>query len=209
MLTQCSQCKKTFSISIKELNAHNSGALYCPNCTEMLGLLQRFKTDVFTAEYAPSRTHSFLWLIGFLLSLALFAGQVYWTEGEKISQNPQYRQWLEKFCAKVPAQWRCKLPVYKNLDEFEIVHGDFQEVGDHNEFQTVLSNQADFPQAYPLIKLRLLDFNSQPFAERIFLPEEYLGIKPDRLMAASETIEINLKIAPTAQKIGGYTFDLM
>jgi hypothetical protein len=208
MLTQCSQCKKTFSIGVSQLHTH-SGALHCPHCEEMLGQLKRFKTDVFVNADTEQRSYFGLWFIGFILCLGVLAGQVYWTKGEKISQNPQYRQWLEKICARAPTKWQCRLPVYKNLDEFEIVHGDFQEAGDHYEFQTALSNQADFPQAYPNIKLRLLDFNSQIFAERVFTPEDYLGHKPQRLMAASESIEVNLQIVTPTQKVGGYTFDLI
>ena len=176
-------------------------------------MLHRFKTDFFTTASHERRSHPFLWFIGCLLCLIVLAGQFYWTEGDKINRNPKYRVWLEKICRSVPQNLpyhlKCELPVYKNLDEFEIVHGDFQQVDDYYEFQTIFSNQADFAQNYPMIRLRLLDFNGKIFAERVFYPEEYLEGKLKGLMAASDSIEVNLKVAPPSQKVGGYTFDLM
>jgi hypothetical protein len=135
--------------------------------------------------------------------------QLYLIEGERLSQNPEQRVWLEKVCQSLPLSLSCHLPVYKNLDEFEILHGDFQLKDNHYEFQTVLSNQAEFQQQYPRIKLKLLDFNGQAFAERVFYPHEYLSSNPTSLMPASETIEVNLEIALPAQKVGGYTFELI
>jgi hypothetical protein len=171
----------------------------------MLGRLNLFNPDFFFAGENHKSLHSWLWLLGWVMSLLLLIAQVYWVEREKLSQNPQQRLWLEKICHSLP----CYLPVYKNLDEFEILHGDFQLQDNHYLFQTVLSNQADFPQHYPRIQLNLLDFSGHIFAERVFYPHEYLSSRPSALMPASETIEVNLNIALPAQKVGGYTFELL
>jgi hypothetical protein len=203
MLTHCSQCKKTYSISVEELRTRST-LLYCPNCEEMLGRLSLFKADFFAGNTIGYPRFNF-WLIGCLLCVLLFLTQIYLVKRDEFSQNPEQRLWLEQICQRL----HCKLPVYKSLDEFEILHGDFQLAGDHYEFQTVLSNQADFAQNYPRIKLNLLNFNGQIFAERVFYPHEYSGAKPNQLMPASETIEINLNIALPSQKVGGYTFDLI
>lgn len=204
MLTQCSHCKRTYNISIVELQTCSTD-LCCPNCEEMLGRLKIFHADFSFGSAENNYSSSLFWVTGFLACLLLLAIQVYQIERDKLSQNPQQRVWLEKICRPLP----CALPVYKNLDEFEIMHGDFQQVDNHYVFQTVLSNQADFAQRYPRIKLNLLDFNGDIFAERVFYPHEYLGSEPARLMSTSETIEVILNIAPPAQKVGGYTFDLI
>ena len=200
MLTQCSHCKKTYNISIEELRT-SSVLLCCPHCEEMLGRLHIFHLDV----EENTQPHSSLWSAGFLAGMLLFLTQVYWVERDKLSQNSEQRVWLEKTCQYLP----CNLPVYKNLDEFEIMHGDFQLVDNHYVFQTVLSNQADFGQHYPRIKLKLMDFSGYTFAERVFSPREYLGAEPAQLMPASETIEVSLNIVLPAQKVGGYTFELI
>jgi hypothetical protein len=204
MLTQCSQCKKTYNISIEELQARSSG-LFCPNCEEMLGKLKLFNTDFFFSAEKNPHSHTLFWGLGCLGGGLLFLTQVYLVERDKLSQNPEQRVWLEKICQSLP----CHLPVYKNMDEFEILHGDFQQVDNHYLFQTVLSNQADFQQSYPRIKLSLLDFQGHAFAERVFYPREYLSSHPTALMPAAETIEVNLEIALPTQKVGGYTFELI
>lgn len=204
MLTQCSHCKKTFNISIEELRTSPT-VLCCANCEEMLGKLKLFNTNFFFSSEKNSSSHFALWLLGCIACVVLFVAQVYLVEQDKLSQNPQQRVWLEKICQSL----HCRVPVYKNLDEFEILHGDFQLQNNHYLFQTVLSNQADFAQRYPRIKLTLMDFNGHTFAERVFYPREYLGTEPPQLMSASETIEVNLNIALPAQKVGGYTFELI
>lgn len=204
MLTQCSHCKKTFNISIEELRTSPT-VLCCANCEEMLGKLKLFKTNFFFSGEKNSSSHFVLWLLGCVACVVLFVAQVYLVERDKLSQNPEQRVWLEKICQSL----HCRVPVYKNLDEFEILHGDFQLQDNHYLFQTVLSNQADFAQRYPRIKLKLMDFSGHTFAERVFYPREYLGAEPSQLMPASETIEVNLNIALPAQKVGGYTFELI
>lgn len=204
MLTQCPHCKKTYSLSIEELHS-GPAMLYCPHCEEMLGRLKIFQANFFSRSGENNHSHSLLWFSGFLAAVLLFLSQLYLVERDKLSQNPEQRVWLEKICQPLP----CHLPSYKNLDEFEIMHGAFRPVDNHYVFQTVLSNQADFAQQYPRIKLNLLDFRGQIFAERIFFPREYLDSKPSELMPASETIEVTLDIAQPAQKVAGYTFDLI
>lgn len=204
MLTQCSQCKKTYTLSVEELQARGTG-LFCPHCEEMLGRLKLFNPNFFFSGKKNTDPHARFWLLGCLACVILFSTQVYLVERDKLSQNPEQRVWLEKICQTL----HCHLPVYKNLDEFEILHGDFQLQDHHYVFQSVLSNQADFAQQYPRIKLSLLDFSGHTFAERIFEPHEYLSSKPAGLMPASETIEVSLNIVLPAQKVGGYTFDLI
>jgi hypothetical protein len=179
--------------------------LYCPQCDEMLGQLKIFHTDFPFDKQQPSRSHTWFWTIGFFACFLLFLAQFYLVAHQKLSQNPQQRVWLEKICHTVP----CNLPAYKNLDEFEIIHGNFQQVDNHYVFQAVLNNQADFAQHYPRIKLHLLDFSGKIFAERLFYPQDYLTTQSTKLMSSSETIEINLNIAMPSQKVGGYTFELI
>ena len=204
MLTQCSQCKKNYSLSIEELRLCST-ELFCSHCDEMLGKLRLFKSDFFVNNKVNHHSYFSTWLIGIFICLGLFLAQLYALKGDKLGQNPEQRIWLEKICQALS----CHLPVYKNLDEFEILQGDFQLKKNHYEFQTVLSNQAQFKQYYPRIKLVLLDFSGQIFAQRIFYPREYLGFEPTQLMPAFETIEVNLKIALPTQKVGGYTFELI
>lgn len=204
MLTQCSQCKKTYTISVDELRLRRS-ALYCPNCEDMLSRLQIFSAGFFHPE-AESSSESIFWRFGFLACLGLFCTQIYWVEGDNIKKNAEIRAGLEKICQFL----QCKLPVYQNLDDFEILYSDLSLSPDkHYVFQAVISNQAAFSQAYPRIKLSFSDFSGHTFAQRVFYPADYLLLKPNAIMAAADSIEINLAIVPPAEKMGGYHFELL
>jgi hypothetical protein len=196
----CSDCKSDYAVDFEA-----GGDLHiCPNCLKKHQTVPPVNPDFFAA--APKPPVSPLWTVGFILALVVFLAQLYFVERIKIAQDPDRRAAVDRFCQTVP----CGLPVYKNLDELEILHGDFQLNGNsHYLFETVISNQASFAQAYPRIKLILLDFSGHAFAQRVFSPTEYLKISPTQLMAASQTVEVSLKIAIPKQKVGGYTFELL
>ena len=144
---------------------------------------------------------------GLVIGLLLLIGQIVYFEGYAFSQNPAVRPGLVKLCQLI----NCQLPVYKNLDEFTLLHGSFTPLPDQNyAFRVVMSNQAAFAQPYPNIKLTLLDYSGNAFAHRIFQPRDYL---PEdavaSVMAADATTEISLKIAAPKTKVGGSTFDLI
>jgi hypothetical protein len=146
------------------------------------------------------------WRAGLVISLLFLIGQIVYFEGYAFSQNPVLRPGLEKLCQQLD----CQLPVYKNLDEF-ILHGFFNPLPDQNYvFQAVINNQAAFTQAYPNIKLTLLDYSGNAFAHRIFRPRDYLpetSVRTD--MAADATTEISLQIAAPKTKVGGSSYELI
>ncbi len=195
----CVQCKSDYAVDFE-----SGGDLhYCPDCVIKRQQLADIPSNFFSQ---PTAVVSRWWTVGFVAAVILLLAQIYWVEREKLAQDPEQREWLEKICRPLP----CQLPVYKNLDEIEILHGDFQLNGNtHYVFQAVISNQASFAQTYPRIKLVLLDFTGAVFAERIFYPAEYLNQTSIPLLAAAQTVEVSLNIAIPEQKIGGYTFELI
>ena len=203
MLAQCSHCKKTYPLRGENAQTFSAIASCCPKCEKKLAKLPSF---IANESVVNSSSHTLAWSAAFMTSVFLLGFQAYWVAYHVASQNPEQRVILEKVCRP---QWRCFLPDYQNLEEFEIMHRDFQPIDKHYVFQAVLSNQAEFAQPYPRIKLSLLDFQGQAFAERIFYPRDYLPTKTPRLMPASETLEMSLNIASPPQTVGGYTFDLM
>ncbi|MEY4768991.1 MAG: hypothetical protein RL637_1630 [Pseudomonadota bacterium] len=202
MLTHCSHCKKIFNIGVEQLS-HHQGVLYCPHCDEMLTRLKFFNPDIFT-HHQP-KVSQWQWGLGTFLCLILFAGQLYYLKADDWLNHPDYRPYLEQICQLL----LCKLPTYQQLDDFEVLQGNLQLTDDnHYLFSVVISNQAEFPQAYPDIQLNFLDFNGQIFAQRIFYPKDYQHLEPSATIPASESIEISLAIAAPKQKMGGYTFEL-
>ncbi|MBK8815348.1 MAG: DUF3426 domain-containing protein [Methylococcaceae bacterium] len=148
------------------------------------------------------------WFAGSVLGCLLLLGQIVYFEAGHLSQNASYRPKIQKLVRL----FGYELAVYENLLEFEVLQSSLNpEENNSYLFKAIINNQAAFKQRLPFIKLALLDFNEQPFAERIFSPEQYMSenkrtalfIEPD------ETIQANLKIAAPRTMIGGYHFDLI
>jgi hypothetical protein len=142
---------------------------------------------------------------GIATAALILAGQLAYFNADKLLTAPSSRAWLERICKTLS----CQLPTYRNLQEFLVLQGQLTPLANNNiNFKSAISNQAAFAQTYPKLKLTLLDFAGNAFAQRIFQPKEYL--KPDTgpIIAAKATVEISLQIAATKNEIGGYNFDL-
>lgn len=148
------------------------------------------------------------WNAGFVVGCLLLLGQVVYFEAENIVQNAVYRPKIEKFAGL----FGFALPVYENVNEFEVLESSLipgDEAG--FTFKATINNQAAFKQRLPKIRLALLDYNEQIFAERVFDSKKYsagLGLKSN-FIAPDETIQVSLNIAPPKTKVGGYHFDLL
>jgi Protein of unknown function (DUF3426) len=148
-----------------------------------------------------------LWVVGFIMGSLLLLGQVIYFESAKLSQNSSYRPQLEKLC-----RWLgCQLPDYQNLNEFAVLQGSFTPSGDNTMvFKAVINNQAVFRQRLPNIKLTLLDYNEQIFAQRVFAPKDYsFGANTYFSIPPDENVTASLTIAAPKTPIGGYNFDLI
>lgn len=217
MFTQCPECQTIQPLSLTQLRS-SRGILRCNQCSAMFDALERIsETEEISHSESQSSKHlpwdkkntssNAYWGAGLVIGLLFLIGQIVYFEGYAFTQNPSIRPILIKLC-QLP---NCQLPVYKNLDEFTLLHGSFTPLPDQNyAFSVVMSNQAAFAQAYPNIKLNLLDYNGKAFAIRVFTPRDYL---PEdavaNTMAADATTEISLKIAAPQTQVGGSTFDLI
>lgn len=148
------------------------------------------------------------WFWGFIIGALFLVGQLIYFKTDRLSQDVSYRPYVEKLC-----RWfGCQLPYYENLNEIAVLQNTFTPVENNTiEFKTVIHNQAFFAQKLPRIKLTLLDNNEQIFAQRIFLPADYIaGFKKKKLsIAPDETVEARLVIAAPKSNIGGYNFELI
>lgn len=193
-MLQCSHCSALFDalVFISETAEANASEIYIPNTEPPWG--------------QEKQTKRVVWSLGTGLCLLLLVAQIMYFEGYAYTQHPIIRTFLAALCERI----LCHLPDYKNPDELNLI-GSLNQTPDHHyELQAVISNQAVFPQAYPNVKLTLLDYSGNPFAARAFRPQEYLpeslsssSIKPD------ETTEISLKIAAPKSAIGGSSFELI
>jgi predicted Zn finger-like uncharacterized protein len=216
MFTQCPECQSIQPLTPAQLR-NGWGMLRCSHCSALFDALARLSetedmspSDQLSSRHLPwdnAKSGNAYWLTGLVVGLLLLIGQIIYFESYAFSQNPAIRPSLTKLCQLI----KCQLPDYKNLDEFSLLHGSFTPLPDQDyEFRVVMSNQADFSQPYPNIKLTLFDYSGNAFAQRIFQPRDYL---PENavatLMAVDATTEISLKIAAPKTKVGGSTFDLV
>lgn len=217
MFTQCPECQTIQPLTLAQLR-EGRGMLRCSHCSAMFDALARLSEtkEINPSDQLSSRNLPWdkanlpgnnFWRTGLVISLLVLIGQIVYFEGYAFTQNPAVRPGLIKLCQQI----KCELPVYKNLDEFSILHGSFTPLPDQNYvFRVVMSNQAAFPQPYPNIKLTLFDYSGNVFAQRIFQPLDYLpedAVKS--LMTADATTEISLKIAAPKTKVGGSSFDFI
>lgn len=207
MRIQCPQCNKAYAFSADDLS-HLKNELYCKKCRYQFNRLKLLK-EVLSYEKKQSsniriKSPLKVWRVATGLLAALFAFQVYFFEWEKLAQNATLRPWLNKICLFA----YCQLPVYKNLNEFSLLHGAFEAVDNHFIFKTALTNQANFPQETPSVKLILINYTGNSFAERVFLPRHYNSLHSD-LIEPEASIEIEIEIATPTTPVGGYRFELI
>jgi predicted Zn finger-like uncharacterized protein len=219
MFTQCPECRTVHNVKAKQLRK-NRGIFRCKNCAAQFDALQLIsekapKIKSQQSFFPPSQplweepktaTPNAYWSAGVVAVLGLLATQFFYFEQRHLEQNPALRPWLEKLCATL----HCRLPAYRNSGELAILQSVLQLRADQNyRLQAALANKSGFAQAYPQLKLSLLDFNGDSFAARLFTPQEYLPQPPDVLFSAGATVEIGLDIAVPEVPVGGYLIELL
>ncbi|WP_160172742.1 zinc-ribbon and DUF3426 domain-containing protein [Methylomarinum vadi] len=215
MYTQCPECKTQHSIDT-ELLRTTRGMLKCDKCGAMFDALEFIsdtpidqsmeskRVEFFPVEEATSGKHNALWTVGLVIGLMALAGQFFYFESYNLSQNPILRPWLVQACQT----FSCSLPAYKNAEEISILQGSLEASGATSyRFKAIIVNQAGFSQPFPNIRLTLLNFTGEAFAERVFTADDYRPALP--VLDADKSGEIILDIAAPARKIGGYSFKLL
>ena len=154
-------------------------------------------------ETEPLQPHPFrhepvwpkvLWGLGFLLGLALLAGQYLYFNFDSLARGP-LRPRLAEFCSA----FDCALPA--QLDTGRIHTGSLI-VRSHPTnpaalaVDAIITNQAEFPQPYPELQLQFTDLDGAPVAGRRFKPQEYLGgeLTGSRLMPVMQPVHIALEL---------------
>ncbi len=215
MYTRCPECKKTTPISVEQLR-ESRGMLQCDACQATFDALELLSDnaedevpasrpdDNFLATQNSSKTPTAFWLTGIVAGLMLLAAQIIYFEGHALAQKPALRPWLEKACRTI----HCQLPPYRNLKEIHILETTLaSQDPDKVVFNIVLTNQADFPQAWPKLKLTLVDYRGKIFAERVFSADNYRP--PSTMLEADQTVKIQLVIVKPENPVAGFSFSLL
>ncbi|WP_020482565.1 zinc-ribbon and DUF3426 domain-containing protein [Methylomonas sp. MK1] len=214
MYSRCPHCAKQHEVTVEHLRQAR-GLLDCSVCGKSFDALRFLSEDddAVLADESPYPDDQIsekrpqtpaVWFVATNLALLLLLAQILYFEDYRLTMQPQLRAGLDKVCAA----FACRLPPYKNLEEFSVSHSDLRVQSDSSYlFSALLSNQAPFAQVAPDLKLSVLNFNGEVIAERVFRATEYL-LRPTGL-APEQTVEIRLAIVAPAASIGGYTFTLL
>ncbi len=145
------------------------------------------------------------WNLSCCLLGLLLIFQIYWFQSNNLVQSITTRPWLVSICEQI----NCVLPTYNNIAKIKILHGDLRATKNHQLMvQVVFSNDGQFKQVYPGLKLTLLRYNGDVLAQRVFSVKEYLPGKLQHHVASGEQVDVKFIIAEPPEKVGGYKFEL-
>lgn len=159
---------------------------------------------------AKGRQRSLAWSLLIIVLLLSALAQAAWLAREKLLAYPQARNLIQQFCQHTG----CELPPRRAPELFEVLD---RSVRSHPQMPQVLqilltfSNQAEFDQPYPQIRLSLYGNNNELIARRRFKPEEYLGLPVDErsLVAAGQSVPVELVLEDPGADATGFKFDFL
>lgn len=141
-----------------------------------------------------------------LLLLVVLLVQASWFHYEKLAKYPQIASLYEWACD----QLKCQLPVL----------ADISKINSHNLIvrshpttrkaliiDTIIINNADYPQAFPDIALYFSDINNQTIAQRLIHPQEYLSgeLLTWQEMPSGQPIQIAMEILDPGKEAVNYS----
>lgn len=212
MFSRCPHCEAQQPLSTEQLR-NTRGLVNCAACGQVFDALPSLSEQAdeiiepslhfsYAMERPAKRASSKAWGLGSALMLLLLLGQMIYFAGARLYQQPVIYKALVRLCQKL----NCELPAYNNPDDWSISHSDLQANLDQRYVLTAaITNQANLRQAFPDLKLTLMDFTGQPFAERRFAPKEY---SHQAALAANQTVQIRLPLVVPAD-VGGFSITLI
>lgn len=221
MFTQCPHCQTIFRINSAHLKVAE-GRVRCSHCHHIFDarqylmqqlpssktslsklnfaedeVLELLKDNTFTGR--KSLGAFFFWMFMALLLATLLMGQYLWfTQPERILQHPEARSWLQRFCYV----FLCTLPTTRDPQQFQFkdlpslqAHADNPNI---MQIDAIFTNQASFPQPYPILELIFKDINGTAIAQRRFPPEIYLPAEHTQTeMGVQDSVHVRLEIVKT------------
>ncbi|KEQ18921.1 DUF3426 domain-containing protein [Endozoicomonas numazuensis] len=135
------------------------------------------------------------WTALILLASLTLVGQYAWFNKDQLSLDPRLRPAYTLSCQYL----NCSLPA---LVDAKAIKSLQLHIRSHPEQDTglvvdsVIINEATFPQPWPQLELTFTDINGQPVASRRFRPREYLGgaLAGSREMPSGQPIRLSIEI---------------
>lgn len=135
------------------------------------------------------------WVTLILIFSVSLAGQYAWFNRDQLSLDPRLRPAYTLSCQYL----NCSLPVLVDVNAIKSLQLHIRSHPERSEglvVDSVIINEATFPQPWPLLELTFTDINGQPEASRRFRPKEYLGgaLAGSREMPSGHPIRLSMEI---------------
>ncbi len=152
-------------------------------------------------------------VVGLLVIVALtvtLIGQYLYANRASLAQSQDARPWLAMVCAVAG----CDVPLPRAPKQIKLVDRDIRSHPQHDNALLVeaeMVNEAPFAQAYPTIKLTLLDITGKIISGRSFTPEEYLPKRIDQKkgMASNIQLKVALVLVDPGDEAVGFEFEFL
>lgn len=174
--------------------------------TELYPELQ--KAPVF--QPPPSGRETFAWSVVILVLLALLFAQLVYFNRDRLATKPKLRPMLEQICEVMDCELAGqRAPALIRLQSHKVLSHPKEKTA--LRVEAVIINEADFVQAYPILRLRFRNLDGKLLATREFLPKDYLPTDVDRKagMTPGEPVNTVLDIIDPGKKAISYEFDFL
>lgn len=136
-----------------------------------------------------------IWALLSLLAIITLGLQVAWFNKDTLSLKPELRSAYEWTCQ----QLNCQLPAQldpKAIKSTQMLVRTHPEAEGVLIVDSVIINEAPFPQPWPKLEILFSDINNQPVASRQFKPREYLGgtLAGSREIPSLQPVRLSLEI---------------
>ncbi|MEY3360201.1 MAG: hypothetical protein RLZZ537_836 [Pseudomonadota bacterium] len=156
------------------------------------------------AASAEKKHHALL--AGTALLVLLLGLQIVLANRDALAENPAWRPWISRLCLLAS----CQLEAWRQPEAFvpvrQAVAADRGQA-DVLIVQLSFRNDAQWPQPWPQIEIRLTDVDNQAIAMRRFRPKEYLNANQEGDIKPGQTVSVEIALQETSGKAAGFAFD--
>lgn len=155
---------------------------------------------------APTQRRWPRWLAVAAL-LLLLAGQSIHAERAYLAADARWRPWLEHACNR----FGCTLPAWHDPAAMRLMTRDVRphpSVPGALLISASFRNDAPWTQQWPHLHLSLSDLNGQTIAQRVFAPDQYLGMATrDLTIQPGQTASVALEVRDPGKQAVAFEFD--
>lgn len=164
-------------------------------------------TPRFSRTAAPDRRGRRWEWVAVAVLLALFAVQASVAARATLAADARWRPWVSALCGTLG----CSIPAWREPTAFAMLHRDVHPLAEAPgllRVQATFRNQARWPQAWPVLWLRLSDAEGRVTGEQGFAPHEYLPAeRVDGALAPGQSAEVAFLVREPAAGTAAFSFD--